>query len=66
VDPLSSYDAIHQKIYGALGGDPLPFGIEANRATLEAFVQYNVDQKVIPRKLNLEEVFEPSTLELVD
>lgn len=66
VDPPSSYDAVHQTIYGALGGDPLPFGIEANRATLEAFVQYNVDQKVIPRKVSLGEVFEPSTLELVD
>ncbi len=65
VEPLSSYDAVHKQIHGAIGGDPLPYGIEANRDTLEAFLQYNVDQKVIPRKVTLEEVFEPSTLELV-
>jgi 4,5-dihydroxyphthalate decarboxylase len=59
-------DAFAKRLQGAVGGDPLPFGIEANRATLEAFVQYNVDQKVIPRKVALEEVFEPSTLALVD
>ena len=65
VEPQSSYDAVHKRMLGAIGGDPLPFGIEANRVTLEAFIQYNVDQKVIPRKVALEEVFEPSTLALV-
>lgn len=62
----SGNDAIAKRLQGAIGGDPLPFGVEANRATLEAFVQYNVDQQVIPKKVALEEVFEPSTLALVD
>lgn len=65
-EPISSYDAVHKHIHSTIGGDPLPFGIEANRDTLEAFIQYNVDQKVIPRKVSLEEVFEATTLELTD
>ena len=47
-----------------VGDDPLPYGLEANRKALETFVQFNVDQKVIPRKVDIEEVFEPSTLKL--
>ena len=62
----SGNDAIAKRLQGAIGGDPLPFGVEANRATLEAFVQYNVDQQVIPKKVAIEEVFETSTLALVD
>ena len=46
------------------GGDPLPFGVEANRKTLEAFIDFNVEQKVLPRKVSPEEVFASSTLAL--
>ena len=65
-DAPSGGDAEAKRMQGIVGGDPLPFGVEANRATLEAFLQYNVDQKVIPRKVSVEEVFEPTTLALVD
>jgi hypothetical protein len=32
------------------GGDAWPYGIEANRATLEAMVQYLADQALTPRR----------------
>lgn len=38
-------------------GDPFPFGIEANRKALEAITRFAVDQKMVPRKYSVEELF---------
>lgn len=38
-------------------GDPFPFGIEANRKALEAITQFAADQKMVPRKFTVEELF---------
>jgi 4,5-dihydroxyphthalate decarboxylase len=40
-------------------GDPWPYGIEANRVTLEAFLLYCFEQGVTARHLNPEELFPP-------
>ena len=40
-------------------GDPFPFGIETNRKALEAMTQFAVDQKMVPRKFSVEELFAP-------
>jgi 4,5-dihydroxyphthalate decarboxylase len=40
-------------------GDPWPYGIEPNRPTLEALVQYLAEQHVIPKKLPIEDLFVP-------
>lgn len=40
-----------------VGDDPLPNGLEANRATIEALVTYAFQQKLIPRRLPIEELF---------
>ena len=34
-----------------LGGDPLPYGVDANRTTMEAIIQACLDQKVIPNRV---------------
>ncbi len=47
----------------AMGGDFWPYGIEPNRATLEAFVQYAYEQGVCTRQLTIEEMFAPETRE---
>jgi 4,5-dihydroxyphthalate decarboxylase len=41
------------------GGDPYPCGIEANRPSLEALVQYMAEQNFIPRAMPIEEIFVP-------
>jgi 4,5-dihydroxyphthalate decarboxylase len=46
------------------GGDPLPFGLEANRPTIEALIQYAYNQKIIPAKVEPEELFAPNALDL--
>ncbi|MCX8997086.1 phosphate/phosphite/phosphonate ABC transporter substrate-binding protein [Rhizobiaceae bacterium BDR2-2] len=40
-----------------VGEDPLPNGLEANRATLETLVTYAWQQKLIPRRIPVEELF---------
>ena len=47
----------------AAGEDFWPYGIEPNRPTLEAFVQYAFEQGVATRRLKVEELFAPETLE---
>jgi 4,5-dihydroxyphthalate decarboxylase len=46
------------------GGDPLPFGLAANRPTLEALIQYAYSQRIIPVQVRPEEVFAPNALDL--
>jgi 4,5-dihydroxyphthalate decarboxylase len=48
-------------------GDPFPLGVNngPNRKALEMIVQFAVDQKVIPRKFSIEELFAPGTLNLL-
>jgi 4,5-dihydroxyphthalate decarboxylase len=45
------------EIDDVFGGDPWPYGIEANRPTLEALVQYMVEQHFIPGRIPIEELF---------
>jgi 4,5-dihydroxyphthalate decarboxylase len=45
--------------------DPLPFGIEPNRATLEGLVGHAVTQKIIPQPLALEDLFAKPVLNSV-
>jgi 4,5-dihydroxyphthalate decarboxylase len=45
------------------GGDPLPFGLEANRPTFQALVDYAYSQKIIPTRVRPEDVLAPNALE---
>ena len=42
-------------------GDPLPYGLEANRRMLETIVQYAHEQGIIARPVSVEELFHQST-----
>jgi 4,5-dihydroxyphthalate decarboxylase len=45
------------------GADPYPSGIAVNRANLEWFMDYHVDQQLIPERLPIETLFHPSVLD---
>jgi len=45
------------------GDDPWPFGVKKNRANLERFLGYALDQGLLARKLDVEDLFAPSTLD---
>ena len=53
--PFLSSDLV--EIDQLFGGDPWPYGIEANRKALEALVTFLHDQAMISRKIPLEELF---------
>ncbi len=38
-------------------GDPLPYGMKENAASIEAMLTYGLQQGLIPRRMPLNEVF---------
>ena len=50
-------DARWQRFAAMVGGDPLPYGIEANRKTLEALIAFAYEQQLIPTRYRPEDVF---------
>jgi 4,5-dihydroxyphthalate decarboxylase len=46
-------------------GDPLPYGIAPNRREIEAVIQYSVEQGILQKPLEVDEVFARGTLDLV-
>jgi 4,5-dihydroxyphthalate decarboxylase len=47
------------EIKDVFGGDPWIYGIAPNRPTLEALVQYLVDQSLIPSRIAVDDLFVP-------
>jgi 4,5-dihydroxyphthalate decarboxylase len=47
----------------AFGDDPWPNGVEKNRANLERFIGYSLDQGLMERKLAVEDLFPAETLD---
>ena len=41
--------------------DPIPFGVEANRRNLEAAIEYAHQQRLIPRRFEVDELFDDVT-----
>ena len=53
---IETPDPVHMRVMEVLG-DPLPYGIEPNRQMLEALVGYAVEQKILPQRFAIEELF---------
>ncbi len=49
-----------------MGGDVYPYGVKNNLPTLEAAVLFSYEQGLTRRKLQVEELFAPETLDLLD
>jgi 4,5-dihydroxyphthalate decarboxylase len=45
------------------GDDPWPHGVKKNRANLERFISYSLDQGLMEKKLRVEELFAKNTLD---
>lgn len=48
-----------------MGQDFWPYGVEPNRKTLETMTRYSFEQGLAVRKLTVEELFVPATLESI-
>jgi 4,5-dihydroxyphthalate decarboxylase len=46
-----------------MGEDFWPYGVEANRKTLESFLHHHHTQGISPRRVKVEELFHPATME---
>ena len=60
-DAVSADARAIEKLSFILGDDPLRFGIEACRPTLEIIIDYCVRQKLIPRKITVDSLFDDVT-----
>jgi 4,5-dihydroxyphthalate decarboxylase len=46
-----------------LGEDPWPYGVKRNRANLERFMGYSLDQGLMEKKMSVDELFAESTVD---
>ena len=58
-------DAALNELKSIIGDDPLLYGIEPNRDTIKSFIQFNVEQGVIPESVTVDDLFPSSILSLV-
>ncbi|MBO54967.1 MAG: 4,5-dihydroxyphthalate decarboxylase [Dehalococcoidia bacterium] len=56
-DGLSSQDHEMLNFKDIVGGDPICYGIESSRDTLEAFIEFNVRQGVISEPVSVDSLF---------
>lgn len=60
---LPWFNAHVEETIGMMGEDFWPYGLEPNRTTLETFLRYHHEQGLSPKKLQVEDMFAPETLE---
>jgi 4,5-dihydroxyphthalate decarboxylase len=60
VDAASQTDQVYLRVMD-ITGDPLPYGIEPNRQTLEAMVRHCVEQGILRRPVAVDDLFPEST-----
>jgi 4,5-dihydroxyphthalate decarboxylase len=59
-DASSPTDQVFRRVMD-ITGDPLPYGIDANRQALEAIVQHSVEQGILSRSVKIEDLFPQNT-----
>lgn len=64
IEKPTEIDRLHARVADLIG-DPLPYGIEPNRRDLEELMRHAVAQKILGRPVPVEDVFVPSTRNLV-
>jgi 4,5-dihydroxyphthalate decarboxylase len=57
-------DRMHERVMELTGADPLPYGIDPNRAVLEQLLRTAVDQQILSRPVAVEDVFAAGTRDL--
>ena len=50
---------LHRRVREITGSDPLPYGVEANRATLEELIEHALRQRILRRRPDVDELFAP-------
>jgi 4,5-dihydroxyphthalate decarboxylase len=64
VEAPTDIDVMYEQVMEIVGGDPLPYGIETNRANIERLIDHAVRQKVLDRPPAVDSLFAPGTHDL--
>jgi 4,5-dihydroxyphthalate decarboxylase len=64
IDKPTQVDEVHRRVM-EITGDPLPYGIAPNRRVLEELIGHALAQGIITRRVSVDELFAPSTHDLV-
>ncbi|HUP29666.1 MAG TPA: ABC transporter substrate-binding protein [Usitatibacter sp.] len=65
IEKPTAVDELHLRVMEITGKDPLPYGIAPNRQALEEWIASALAQKIITRRVTVEELFPASTHSLV-
>jgi len=65
IEKPTAADEVHRRVMEITGGDPLPYGIEPNRRTLEELVSSAREQGILARAPAIEDLFARGTRDLV-
>jgi 4,5-dihydroxyphthalate decarboxylase len=60
IDQPSPTDEMYLRVHRTTGADPLPYGVEPNRAMIEALVGHASSQGILSRPTTADEIFHPS------
>ena len=52
-------EPLHERVREITGADPLPYGVEPNRATIEELIDHALRQRILTRRPSIEELFAP-------
>ena len=65
IEKPTAVDEVHRRVMEITGADPLPYGIEPNRATLEEAIRSATEQKILVKPVTVETLFPSNTHALV-
>jgi 4,5-dihydroxyphthalate decarboxylase len=64
IEKPTEVDEVHRRVM-AISGDPLPYGIAPNRKVIEELIGHALTQGIITKPVTADQLFAPSTRELV-
>jgi 4,5-dihydroxyphthalate decarboxylase len=64
IESPTAVDRMHERVLEITGKDPLPYGVEPNRAVLDELVDHALRQHILGRRPALDDLFAAGTLNL--
>ncbi len=64
IENPTATDKMHLKVMEITGSDPLPYGVEKNRATIEKLIDHAMSQSIIDKRPDIESLFAAGTTTL--
>jgi 4,5-dihydroxyphthalate decarboxylase len=65
LDSTTAADVTYRAVLRATGADPLPYGIEPNRAMLDRLVDHAMSQRILRTPVDVDGLFDPATHGLI-